>query len=141
LPFIITINGIWLGIVASVALGHPSPFVRSILEYAGYGGLDARWIALVSSLAGIVICGGFLWLVAEVVSRVLGVEAMGFGDVKMMAMVGAFLGAPLALLTIMIGSVLGSIVGGVMMLFGGKDRRYEWPFGTFLSFAAIVALL
>jgi prepilin signal peptidase PulO-like enzyme (type II secretory pathway) len=66
---------------------------------------------------------------------------MGFGDVKMMAMVGAFLGGPLTLLTIMTGSVLGSAIGLVMMRFAGKDREYELPFGTFLSFGAILAVL
>lgn len=66
---------------------------------------------------------------------------MGFGDVKMMAMVGAFLGAPLALLTIMIGSLLGSIVGLIFIRLANKNREYELPFGTFLSFAGIIAVL
>jgi prepilin signal peptidase PulO-like enzyme (type II secretory pathway) len=66
---------------------------------------------------------------------------MGFGDVKMMAMVGAFLGAPLALLTIMLGSLLGSIIGLMFIRFANKTREYELPFGTFLSFAGIVAVL
>jgi len=58
-----------------------------------------------------------------------------------MAMVGAFLGAPLALLTIMLGSLAGSIIGLIFIKMADKTRDYELPFGTFLSFAAIVAVL
>jgi len=141
LPFVITVNGIWLGIVVNVSLARPSSFISSLLNYFGFAGVQPRWIALLASLAGALVCAGFLWLVAEVVSRVLGVEAMGFGDVVIMAMIGAFLGMPLTLLTILLASVLGSLVGGVLMIFGGKERSYEWPFGTFLAFAGIAALL
>src|SRR5438132_1216325 len=71
----------------------------------------------------------------------LGIEGMGFGDVKMMAMVGAFLGAPLALLTILIGSLLGVVIGLLYIRFAGKSRQYELPFGTFLAAAGIVVVL
>jgi Type II secretory pathway, prepilin signal peptidase PulO and related peptidases len=141
LPFSITINGIWIGILVNVILEWPSTFASKWLEYAGLGGLSPKWVALVASLAGAVICGGFLWLVGAGVTRVMGVEAMGFGDVVMMAMVGAFLGAPLALLTIMMGSVLGAVIGVAFILISGKGKRYELPFGTFLGFAAIIAVL
>ena len=66
---------------------------------------------------------------------------MGFGDVKMMAMVGAFLVVPLTLLTILLGSVVGSIIGIAVIKFFGKSRQYELPFGTFLGAGAIIALL
>ena len=69
------------------------------------------------------------------------VEGMGWGDVKMMAMVGSFLGAPQALLTIMLGSLLGSVIGLIFIRFANKTREYELPFGTLLSFAAIIAVL
>lgn len=141
LPDVITLNGIWLGVVASVVLATPSGFVGSLLVNFGYIGVDRRWISLIASIAGIVAGGGLLWGVAEVFFRVRGVEGMGFGDVKMMAMAGAFLGLPLTLLTIMMGSILGALIGGVLIKFGGKNRDYELPFGTFLSLAGIVALL
>jgi len=140
LPDPITLNGIWIGIVVNVALETPSPLISNLLDRAGYQ-LGPRWISLLSSLAGAVIGGGLLWLVAEVYFRVRGVEGMGFGDVKMMAMIGAFLGAPLVLLTIMVGSVLGAIVGLLLIQFGGKHRDYELPFGTFLSLGGILAVL
>jgi leader peptidase (prepilin peptidase) / N-methyltransferase len=141
LPDVITLNGIWIGIVVNVALATPSPFISNLLSRTGFDGLNPRWIAFLASLAGIVIGGGLLWLVAEAYFRIRGVEGMGFGDVKMMAMVGAFLGAPLALLTIMIGSVFGAIVGLALIRFGGKHRDYELPFGTFLSLAGVIAVL
>jgi len=58
-----------------------------------------------------------------------------------MAMVGAFLGAPLALLTITLGSVFGSVISLIFMSMADKTREYELPYGTFLSFAGIVAVL
>jgi leader peptidase (prepilin peptidase) / N-methyltransferase len=140
LPDTITVHGIWIGIVVSVILAAPSPLVSNILAYGGYE-LGPRWIALLASLTGAIIGGGLLWVVGEIYFRVRGIEGMGFGDVKMMAMVGAFLGAPLALLTIMVGSVLGAIIGLALIRFGGKHRDYELPFGTFLSLAGILAVL
>ena len=141
LPDPITLNGVWIGIVASVYLAQPSALAARLLRIAGLDGANARVIALTASLIGAVIGGGLLWGVAEAYLRLRGMEGMGFGDVKMMAMVGAFLGAPLALLTIMIGSLLGSVIGLVYIRFAGKSRQYELPFGTFLAVAAIVVVL
>jgi leader peptidase (prepilin peptidase)/N-methyltransferase len=98
-------------------------------------------VSIVSSLIGAAVGGGLLWFVREAYFRFRGVEGMGFGDVKMMAMVGAFIGTALTLFTILVGSVLGSVIGLTLMRFAGKDREYELPFGTFLSFGAILAVL
>jgi len=141
LPDRITLNGIWIGILASVYLAQPSPLVSRLFRSAGIEGLNPRLIALTASLLGALIGGGLLWGVAEAYLRLRGIEGMGFGDVKMMAMVGAFLGAPLALLTIMMGSLLGSIIGLIFIRLANKTREYELPFGTFLSFAGILAVL
>jgi leader peptidase (prepilin peptidase)/N-methyltransferase len=140
LPDAITLNGIWIGIVASVYLAQPNPVIFRLLQWAGFEG-SPRTTALIGSLVGMVVGGGLLWAVAEAYLRLRGIEGMGFGDVKMMAMVGAFLGAPLTLLTIMIGSLLGSIIGVFFIHLARKTREYELPFGTFLSFAGIVAVL
>ncbi len=141
LPDPITLNGIWLGVLVSVYLAQPSPLVARLLRTAGLEITNALVIALVASLIGALVGGGLLWGVAEAYLRLRGIEGMGFGDVKMMAAVGAFLGAPLALLTIMIGSLLGSVIGLIFIRFGGKTRQYELPFGTFLAAAAIVSVL
>src|SRR5215831_15779081 len=141
LPDRITLNGIWIGILVSVYLAQPSPLVSRLFRTAGIEGANPRVVALVGSLLGAVVGGGLLWGVAEAYLRLRGIEGMGFGVVKMMAMVGAFLGAPLALLTIMMGSLLGSIIGLLFIRMAGKTRQYELPFGTFLSFAGIMAIL
>ena len=141
LPDVITLNGIWLGAIANVYLAEPSPLVSRILRSAGLDVTNPRFIALVGSLLGVVAGGGLLWGVAAAYLRLRGIEGMGFGDVKMMAMVGALLGAPMALLTIMLGSLLGSVVGLTFMRLTGKSRDYELPFGTFLGIAGIVAVL
>ena len=141
LPDVITLNGIWLGAIANVYLAEPSPLVSRILRSAGLDVTNPRIIALVGSLLGVVAGGGLLWGVAAAYLRLRGIEGMGFGDVKMMAMVGALLGAPMALLTIMLGSLLGSVVGLTFMRLTGKSRDYELPFGTFLGIAGIVAVL
>jgi leader peptidase (prepilin peptidase) / N-methyltransferase len=141
LPDPITLNGIWLGVLASVYLAQPSPLVARLLRFIGLETENPRMIALAASLLGMVIGGGLLWSVAEAYLRLRGIEGMGFGDVKMMAMVGAFLGAPLTLLTIMIGSLLGSVIGLAFIRLASKNREYELPFGTFLSMAGIVSVL
>jgi len=141
LPDPITLNGIWIGVLASVYLAQPSPLVARLLRAAGLETTNPRVIALAASLLGIVVGGGLLWGVAEAYLRLRGIEGMGFGDVKMMAMVGAFLGAPLTLLTIMIGSLLGSIIGLAFIRLASKTREYELPFGTVLSMAGILSVL
>jgi leader peptidase (prepilin peptidase) / N-methyltransferase len=141
LPDPITLNGIWLGILVSVFLAQPSPLITRLFRSVGIEVASPRVIALSASLLGAIVGGGLLWAVAEAYLRLRGIEGMGFGDVKMMAMVGAFLGAPLALLTIMLGSLFGSVIGLLFIRFANKTRQYELPFGTFLSFAAIIAVL
>jgi leader peptidase (prepilin peptidase) / N-methyltransferase len=141
LPDQITLNGIWVGILASVYLAQPSPLIARVLGIAGIETTNPRVIALLASVLGVIVGGGLLWAVAEAYLRFRGIEGLGFGDVKMMAMVGAFLGAPLTLLTIMIGSLLGSIIGLAFIRLASKTREYELPFGTFLSMAGIISVL
>ncbi len=141
LPDPITLNGIWIGVLVSVYLARPSPLISQFLRIVGLQTTNPRIVAFVASIIGLVIGGGLLWGVAEAYLRLRGVEGMGFGDVKMMAMVGAFLGAPLTLLTIMLGSLLGSVIGLAFIRFASKTKEYELPFGTFLSLAGIISVL
>ena len=91
------------------------------------------------SLIGLVAGGGSLWLMGEAYFRLRGEEGMGFGDVKMLAMIGAFLGWQLMLLTLMLGSFLGSAIGVGLIASKRGDMKYALPFGTFLAVGALVA--
>jgi leader peptidase (prepilin peptidase)/N-methyltransferase len=87
-----------------------------------------------------VIVGGLVpLLVAEIYYRVRGEEGLGLGDVKMLGMIGAFLGAPLALLTLFLASFLGVVVGLPLVAIK-RDRRYQIPFGTLLAISAVLAV-
>lgn len=97
-------------------------------------------IALCGALLGGIAGGGLLWLVAELYFRWRKIEGLGFGDVKMMALVGAFLGWKYALLTIFLGSFSGAIIGGIYIYLKRLDSRYQLPFGVFLGIAALVSL-
>jgi leader peptidase (prepilin peptidase)/N-methyltransferase len=92
-----------------------------------------------SSALGVLLGGGLLWLSAQLYFRVRKIEGMGLGDVKMMAMVGAFLGWRYAWLTILLGSLLGALIGGAYIALFKKGRRYELPFGSFLGVGAALA--
>jgi leader peptidase (prepilin peptidase)/N-methyltransferase len=93
----------------------------------------------VSSLIGLAIGGLIPLLLAEAYLRLRKIEGLGMGDVKMLALIGAFLGWQLVLLTLAVASVLGSLVGLGMILTRRGDMKYALPFGTFLAMAAMFA--
>jgi leader peptidase (prepilin peptidase)/N-methyltransferase len=97
-------------------------------------------LSFADALIGAGVASGLLWLVAEGYFRARGREGMGLGDVKMMAMAGAFLGLQRALLTILLGSLLGSVIGIAVIAIGRKGRDFELPFGTFLGAGAILVM-
>jgi leader peptidase (prepilin peptidase)/N-methyltransferase len=119
LPNVITLPGIVAGFLCSLFL-PPGP---------------------VMSLAGIALGGGLLWAIAEGWYRLRKVEAMGFGDVKMLAMVGAFLGVKLVMLTFVLSSLIGGVVATVLVVTRRADMATKVPFGTMLAAAALVASL
>lgn len=94
-----------------------------------------------SSLLGILLGGAIPWAIAEAWFRVRQEEAMGGGDIKMLAMIGAFLGWPLMLLTLVLASFLGSIVGLAVIAWGRGTMKSLLPFGTFLAIATVVSSL
>ena len=99
--------------------------------------IDPR-VAWYDSLTGALAGAGLLYLVAFVYLKARGREGMGMGDVKMMLLVGAFLGWQGALMTIFIGSLMGSVVGALFITFSRKGWEYALPFGTFLAAAAVL---
>jgi leader peptidase (prepilin peptidase) / N-methyltransferase len=92
-----------------------------------------------SSLAGIAIGAGVLFLIRETYYRVRHVEGLGMGDVKMLAMIGAFLGWKLTLVSLMMASLSGSVIGLGLIISRRGDMKYALPFGTFLALGAAVA--
>ena len=97
-------------------------------------------LSFVDALVGAAVGSGMLWLVAEGYFRLRGREGMGLGDVKMMAAVGAFLGLKRTLMTVLAGSLLGSVIGIGLIALLKKGRDYELPFGTFLGAGALLVL-
>jgi leader peptidase (prepilin peptidase) / N-methyltransferase len=95
----------------------------------------------VSSALGILIGGGVLWVLGEAYYRFAGVEGMGGGDVKMLAMIGAFLGWKLVLVTLVFSSIAGAVVGLIVLATRRGGLRYALPYGTFLALAGLIASL
>jgi leader peptidase (prepilin peptidase)/N-methyltransferase len=94
------------------------------------------WVA---SLIGLLAGGGALYLIAVLYYWVRHEEGLGMGDPKMLAMIGAFLGWKLTLVTLMVASLTGSVVGLGMMAAGRGTLKYALPFGCFLAVGAVVA--
>jgi len=135
LPDEFTIGGTVLGLVlAAIVPAHIGMWrflLPSITNARELSVLEAGFAAFFSS--------GTLWLVGFLYQRLRHKEGLGFGDVKMIAMIGAFLGLEGVLMTLMLGSVLGAVVGLAYILITRKNAAtYELPFGAFLGLAALV---
>lgn len=117
LPNVVTLPGIAVGLAFSLFT-------------------EPGWLA---SLIGVLVGGGSLYAVAEAYYRVRHEEGLGMGDVKMLAMVGAFLGWKLTVMTLMLASVSGSIIGLLLIAAGRGSMKYALPFGTFLALGAAAA--
>jgi leader peptidase (prepilin peptidase)/N-methyltransferase len=118
LPNVITVPGIGAG------------FVFSWLTEPG-------WMA---SLIGIAVGGGILWVIAEGYYRIRHEEGLGMGDVKMLAMIGAFIGWKLTIVTLMLASFSGSFIGLGLIVTRRGGMKYALPFGTFLALGAAIAV-
>ena len=97
-------------------------------------------VGLVNALLGVAIGGGILWALAWASPYLFGKEGMGGGDIKLLAMIGAFLGWKPALLTIMVGSLSGSLIGLSLIGLGLMKRDEYIPFGPFLVLGALVSM-
>ena len=119
LPNVITLPAIAIGLISSAVLPP----------------------GIVDALIGVILGGGVLWLIGEAYFRYSGQEGMGGGDVKMLAMIGAFLGWKLVLVTLVLSSVAGSLIGLFVILIKRGGMKYALPYGTFLALGALVASL
>lgn len=119
IPDAISLPGIGVGLLASLVLPH---------------------MTFLDSLIGTVVGGGSLFVVATVYQWLFKREGMGGGDVKLLAMIGAFLGWKAVILTILVSSLIGSMTGIAIMIGKGRTYKYAIPFGPFLSLGAVVSL-
>lgn len=97
-------------------------------------------IPFIEALLGILIGGGCLFAIAFLYEIITKREGMGGGDIKLLAMLGAFLGWKSLFFILFVSSLLGAIVGISVMIGRGKDMKYAVPFGPFLSIAAVAYL-
>ncbi|PYS23145.1 MAG: prepilin peptidase [Acidobacteria bacterium] len=145
LPNAITYPGILFALITRVAIPYlagPTHFDDLPQLMTFFPTLPVWLVSLIGAAIGALAGGGSLWLMGFMWEKLRGVEAMGFGDVKMMMMVGAFLGWRLTILTILIGALSGSIAGIAMMYRrGGRNLQMMLPFGIFLGIGSIVSLL
>jgi leader peptidase (prepilin peptidase)/N-methyltransferase len=138
LPDEFTLGGTALGLVLA-AFVPMSPGITQLLLSPT---LSPHWLSLSESVAGAVVTSGMIWLVAWTFEKLRHREGMGLGDIKMIAMIGAFLGLQLTLLVLILGSILGSVVGLIYTAVKRKDwRTHELPFGSFLGIVALAAAM
>ena len=119
IPDVISIPGIGVGLLSALILPHVTFF---------------------NSLIGMILGGGSLFVVATLYQWLFKREGMGGGDVKLLAMIGAFLGWESVIITIISSSLIGSILGIIIIIFKGKNFKYAIPFGPFLSLGAAITL-
>ena len=117
LPDAITLPGVFVGIVASFVF-------------------EPGWF---DAVVGVAIGAGSLLAIAEVYYRVRGEEGLGMGDVKMLAMIGAFLGWQLMLVALLLAAVFGSVIGVMVIVLNYGEAKYALPLGSFLAIGAIAA--
>lgn len=103
--------------------------------------LFGLFTTLQAAVLGAILGYGIFWLVFQLFRLVTGKEGMGYGDFKLLAMLGAWLGWQALPLIILLASFLGAIVGISLMLLRGRDRHDPIPFGPYLAGAGWIALL
>ena len=119
IPDEISLPGIVLGVIVA-AVGYGPPLVDSVI--------------------GVLLGGGLLWAVAAGYAALMKRDGMGGGDIKLLAMIGAFLGWRAVLVTVILGSLSGAVIGIAWIGLRGADRRVPIPFGPFLAAGAVCAL-
>jgi leader peptidase (prepilin peptidase)/N-methyltransferase len=130
-------------VISAIDLHHQ--IIPDVMSLPGMGiGLIASLVlpemTFLNSLLGTLLGGGSLFIVATLYQWLFKREGMGGGDVKLLAMIGAFLGWRSVILTIFLSSLIGSITGVIVMVAKGKDFKYAIPFGPFISLGAVISL-
>lgn len=131
IPDRISLGGVVLGVILSFLF----PVLHSQLSL--FSRL-AHWQALLQSAYGILAGAGTLWLVAKVGRIIFKKDAMGMGDVKLLGAIGAFMGWRAVAFSIVVSSFVGSVVGIVLILLGGKEWQSKIPYGPYLALGALL---
>ena len=170
LPDKLTLPGVALGVAFSLFIpvnDLASEFLPGVVSFPVSSDISARLLSLTDSLLGAAVGASFIYGAGAIYLRARGIEGMGFGDVKLMAMIGAFLGVKLTVFTIFTASIAGSLfgVGTIFVVWIKRTRRfvqrqhaslrdarrrgwqsartvyrhYEMPFGVFLGGMAMLA--
>ena len=171
LPDKLTLTGLALGIAFSLFVpvnDLASQFLPGVISLPVSSDISSHFLTLIDSLLGAFVGASFIYGAGAIYLHARGIEGMGFGDVKLMAMIGAFLGVKLTVFTIFTASIAGSIfgVGTILLVWMKRTRRflrrqhatlqqarrrawqsaqtvyrhYEMPFGVFLGGMALIAL-
>lgn len=141
IPNVISLPGIAVGLIFN-ALITDWQYSRELIESTsiGLGSFFALLyeIPVLDSIFGAILGGGILFLIAFLYEVIRKREGMGMGDIKLLAMIGAFIGVQGVVFVIFLSSILGTIIGISVIVYKKGDLRYALPFGPFLSFAAVV---
>ena len=130
-------------IVSCIDLVHM--IIPDVITFPGIvvGMCTSLWLTPIgvgNAVLGVLLGGGLFLLMAVLSIVILHREGMGGGDIKLIAMIGAFLGWKDVLITIFIGALIGSIIGLIAIIAFGRDRKDALPFGPFLALGAVVSL-
>ncbi len=131
IPDILSLGGLLLGVLLSLVRTPPF-FDQEIL--VSFRSLPA----ILQSLLGVLLGGGILYAIARLYELVRKTQGMGGGDIKLLAMIGAFCGITGVVFSLVAGSIVGALVGLPLMLIKGQGTKYAVPFGPFLSLGALL---
>ena len=138
LPDEFTLGGTAIGLALAPFVPMEFGWAHILLPPA----LGPRWLSFGEAALGAGFSSGIIWLVGWLYEKIRHREGLGFGDVKMIAMIGACLGLRWALFTLITASLFGSVMGlGYIFLTKKDASTYELPFGSFLGFAALAAAM
>lgn len=143
IPNLITIPGIIVGLLYNALITDwrtsrelMGDFSFSLENFFGV----LNEVPFLDSVFGIIIGGGVLFLIAFLYVLIRKREGMGMGDVKLLAMIGAFLGWKGVIFVMLVSSLIGTVVGLSVIAYKKGDLKYALPFGPFLSLAAVIYL-
>ena len=130
------------GTVLGIALSGVVPLDPGIATLLVWGVIGSRWSSVVESLTGALLSSGLIWGFAALYGKLRKRDVMGMGDVKMIAMLGAFLGLEEALLILCVAGFVGSLVGILYIVIAKKDwSTYELPYGSFIGATGVAIAL